>query len=161
MDQNFHILDQNFHILDQNFLILDQNHTLLKENDTKTEYNASCYVDNGNSGNSSNGKPMGKLINEVDDIIIVNINQSQFSYKLDGQVDEDGKWQYRFSEGMLPSHVESLMIRLLSTNLGNKIQRWKLNPVHNSPFFDIISEITHWVMVPRFGFHFQGDWMST
>ena len=74
------------------------------ENDTKTEYNASCYVDNGNSGNSS----LGKLINEVDDIIIVNINQSQFSYKLDGQVDEDGKWQYRFSEGMLPSHDFSI-----------------------------------------------------
>ena len=77
------------------------------ENDTKTEYNASCYVDqSGNGGSMSNGsKPNGKLINEVDDIIIVNINQSQFSYKLDGQVDEDGKWQYRFSEGMLPSHV--------------------------------------------------------
>jgi sodium/hydrogen exchanger-like protein 6/7 len=70
------------------------------ENDTKTEYNASCYVDqSGNGGSISNGsKPNGKLINEVDDIIIVNINQSQFSYKLDGQVDEDGKWQYRFSE---------------------------------------------------------------
>ena len=77
------------------------------ENDTKTEYNASCYVDqSGNGGSISNGsKPNGKLINEVDDIIIVNINQSQFSYKLDGQVDEDGKWQYRFSEGMLPSYT--------------------------------------------------------
>ena len=82
----------------------------MKENDTKTEYNASCYVDNGSSGNSSNGKPMGKLINEVDDIIIVNINQSQFSYKLDGQVDEDGKWQYRFSEGMLSSNVFTELI---------------------------------------------------
>ena len=79
------------------------------ENDTKTEYNASCYVDqSGNGGSISNGsKPNGKLINEVDDIIIVNINQSQFSYKLDGQVDEDGKWQYRFSEGMIPSHIIS------------------------------------------------------
>ena len=79
------------------------------ENDTKTEYNASCYVDqSGNGGSISNGsKPNGKLINEVDDIIIVNINQSQFSYKLDGQVDEDGKWQYRFSEGMLPSNQGS------------------------------------------------------
>ena len=77
------------------------------ENDTKTEYNASCYVDQSGGSISNGSKPNGKLINEVDDIIIVNINQSQFSYKLDGQVDEDGKWQYRFSEGMLPSNQGS------------------------------------------------------
>ena len=53
------------------------------EIDTKTEYNASCYVES--SGTSSGGKNNSKLINEVDDIIIININQSQFSYKLDGQ----------------------------------------------------------------------------